>query len=357
MKAQEQIGPDFETGGEDDARAVEYDSARGAAEAALEEAERRSIPPDPRAFEVLYRYVSEPEDAVSKLVEEVFADSDKPALSSIERIYEEHLSLGRQPVRVLRIGERLDEELTDVAELLAERVKSDGQFLGQLAQARDGMSVLTRASTVKQMLKEVIENSERYQARVNRFATELEAAHHKVEELSRELKTVRESAFLDHLTGVPNRRRLDAVLETEIAAAPERGPMCFALGDLDYFKKLNDRFGHGVGDSVLKQFARILKQNVKGKDTPARYGGEEFALVLPSTNLLGARHVTERIRQQLASRDFVVTGTREPIGMVTASFGLTQLRKGETARDLVERADRLLYEAKELGRNRVVAKE
>jgi diguanylate cyclase len=72
---------------------------------------------------------------------------------------------------------------------------------------------------------------------------------------------------------------------------------------------------------------------------------------------MGARHITERIRQQLASRDFVITGTREPIGIVTASFGLTQLRKGETAADLVARADKLLYEAKESGRNRVVSAE
>ncbi|MGG7566421.1 GGDEF domain-containing protein [Rhodovulum sp. DZ06] len=352
MIAQEQIGsPD------EDPREEEFEAAHAAALAALEEAQRRKIPPDPRAFEVLYRFVTEPEDPVSKLVEGVFLESEEPALSSIERIYEEHMTLGRQPVRVLRLGERLDAELSDVAALVAERVKSDGQFIGKLSQARDGMGVLTRASTVKQVLREVIETSERYQARVAGFAKELETAHRKVEELSRELKSVRESAFLDHLTGVPNRRRLDAVLETEIAAAPENGPLCFALADLDHFKKLNDKFGHGVGDSVLKQFARILKQNVKGKDTPARYGGEEFALVLPATNLLGARHVTERIRQQLANRDFVITGSREPIGMVTASFGLTQLRKGETAAELVERADRLLYEAKEHGRNRVVSKE
>lgn len=338
-------------------REEEFETARGAAMLALEEAERRGIPPEPRAFEVLFRYVTEPEDHVSKLVEEVFAKDAKPALSSIERIYEEHMSIGRQPVRVLRIGERLDAELTDIAENIAERLKSDGAFIGQLAQARDGMGVLTRPSTVKQVLREVIENTERYQARVARFARELEDAQRQVEELSRELKAVRESAFLDHLTGVPNRRRLDAVLEYEVNAAAERGPLCFALGDLDHFKRLNDRFGHAVGDSVLKQFARILKQNVKGKDTPARYGGEEFALILPATNLMGARHVTERIRQQLASRDFVITGSREPIGIVTASFGLTQLRKGETASELVERADKLLYEAKQIGRNRVVAKE
>jgi len=336
---------------------IAFDAAHGTALAAIEEAVRRGIPPEPRAFEVLFRYVSEPEDPVSKMVEVVFADEEKPALSAIERIYEEHMTLGRQPVRVLRIGERLDSELQDIAELVAERVKSDGQFVGQLARARDGFSVLSRPSTVKQTLRDLVENSERYQARVTRFATDLEAAHREVEDLTRELKLVRESAFLDHLTGVPNRRRLDAVLETEISATESRGPMCFVLGDLDHFKKLNDKYGHAVGDSVLKQFAKILRQNVKGKDTPARWGGEEFALVLPATNLMGARHITERIRQQLAGRDFVITGTREPIGIVTASFGLTQLRVGETAADLVGRADKLLYEAKESGRNRVVSRE
>lgn len=342
-------------GFEQDEVDAEFDAAHGSALAAIEEAVRRGIPPEPRAFEVLYRFVSEPDDAVSKLVEEVFSHAGKTPQSALDRIYEEHMTLGRQPVRVLRIGERLDAELQNIAEMVTSRLKSDGQFIGQLAQARDGMSVLSRPSTVKQTLRDLVENSERYQARVNRFAIDLAAAHTEVEELTRELKLVRESAFLDHLTGVPNRRRLDSVLETEISNATESTPMCFVLGDLDKFKALNDRFGHSVGDSVLKQFAKILRQNLKGKDTPARWGGEEFALVLPSTNLMGARHITERIRQQLASRDFVITGTREPIGMVTASFGLTQLRKGETAADLVARADKLLYEAKEGGRNRVVS--
>ncbi len=333
----------------------DFEAIASVAEAALREARRHGIPPDPRAFEVFYGYVSNSNERLRESVEAVLRSDLSPSANAIERIYEEHLALNSAPNRYMQIGERLDAEMSDITELLTTKEVTDAEYLGSLNRARDGMSLFGRPGAMKKVLRDLIDLSREHAEETAAFVEELSASRRQVEELSRELKTLRESAYLDHLTDVPNRRRLDVVLETEIAAAGERGPLCFALADIDNFKALNDRFGHAVGDSVLQLFAGILKRNLKGKDTPARFGGEEFAMVLPATKLLGARHICEKIRQELAASAFVVSDTREPIGSVTVSIGVTEHHPGGTAAELLDRADKLLYEAKASGRNRVVS--
>jgi diguanylate cyclase len=175
-----------------------------------------------------------------------------------------------------------------------------------------------------------------------------------VADLKRELAKLRDRAYLDHLTQIANRRHIDEVLEREIRLARESSkPLSFALADLDNFKRLNDTYGHAVGDAVLKHFGALLRGNVKGQDTPGRFGGEEFAIVFPRTSVLGAGTVAENIRRRLGEIRFILGRDGSPIGELTVSFGVTQLQPLDGMSDLVNRADGLLYRAKKLGRNRV----
>jgi diguanylate cyclase len=145
---------------------------------------------------------------------------------------------------------------------------------------------------------------------------------------------------------------MDEVLEREIyLAKTNHAPLSFALGDLDNFKALND--GHAVGDTVLKHFAGLMKNNIKGQDTPARFGGEEFALIFPKNMAFDTGHVTDKIRKLLAETNFILSRDRSSIGQVSASFGVTPILPNDTIADMIRRADDLLYLAKKLGRNRV----
>ncbi len=130
-------------------------------------------------------------------------------------------------------------------------------------------------------------------------------------------------------------------------------PLCLVLTDLDNFKRINDRFGHPLGDEMLKLFANLLAHNVKGRDRIARLGGEEFAILLPNTSMGNAYHLTEQIRNQLQNLDWVQERTGETAGKVTASFGIAQLGDGDSAQALFRRADAKLYEAKRNGRNQI----
>ncbi len=337
----------------EDTRRESFDDVTALAYRVLEETSRRGIPPDPRVFELFYVYLEGTDAELSEAVDMLLPDGEGASLNAVDRLYEEHLALGDKAGRYMEISARAEKELGTLSASLARKSVDDDRFRDTLAKARDGMSILMRPSTARQVIRDMLEVTETYATQNEFFAGELSAAHAQIGMLHDELRELRESAFADHLTGLANRRRFDLVLELEIDARATKGPFSLVMTDVDRFKRVNDQFGHAVGDSVLKQYARLIRQNVQGKDTAARYGGEEFALILPSTEILGARHVAERIRQGLAARNFVVSDTKERLGAVTASFGVAEHREGETAAELIARCDKALYKAKETGRNRV----
>jgi diguanylate cyclase (GGDEF)-like protein len=166
-----------------------------------------------------------------------------------------------------------------------------------------------------------------------------------------------ESATYESLTGLFRREAILEQLERELERAVRYGrPLSLAMADLDFFKGINDRFGHLAGDTLLKEIAHIAAQGIRSTDLIGRYGGEEFIIVLPETEMTGAVRVAEKIRD-LVERTAVPMDDGSCAG-VTISIGLAELphRPGEermTARDLIAAADRSLYRAKHEGRNRV----
>lgn len=157
---------------------------------------------------------------------------------------------------------------------------------------------------------------------------------------------------LDALTGLFNRRWLDEVLDRQCRrCAEDATTMSLILVDIDHFKQVNDRFGHLCGDEALKAVASRLCTSIRPLDLAARFGGEEFAVLLHGIDLRGAVEIAERIRDDIAATDFLGSGA----GMrLTVSMGVAQLQEFEQPMALLQNADRALYEAKHLGRNRVV---
>ncbi|MFN3763999.1 MAG: PleD family two-component system response regulator [Aliihoeflea sp.] len=165
-----------------------------------------------------------------------------------------------------------------------------------------------------------------------------------------------EMAVTDGLTGLHNRRYLDSHLASLAAKARSRGkPLSVLITDIDRFKSINDTHGHDVGDDILREFAMRLRHSVRGFDLACRYGGEEFVIVMPDTDPVLAEKVAERIREQIARNPFTVEEGGKTLE-VTISVGVASL-KGEpdTVTDMMKRADVALYQAKNAGRNRVVA--
>lgn len=165
-----------------------------------------------------------------------------------------------------------------------------------------------------------------------------------------------ELAIMDGLTQLYNRRymttHLDALLKS---AAEKEKPLSVLLMDIDFFKSVNDTYGHDAGDEVLKEFSNRMRKNTRGIDLVCRYGGEEFVVVMPDTDHSLAMVVAERIRKKVAEKPFIIHKGRRMID-VTLSIGLATVNNGNDSQDaILKRADQALYRAKEEGRNRVIS--
>jgi diguanylate cyclase (GGDEF)-like protein len=172
------------------------------------------------------------------------------------------------------------------------------------------------------------------------------------EELLAAVSTIRTLATVDELTSLANRRHMNEVLGAE--ERRERGggqPVCIALLDIDFFKSVNDRYGHGGGDAVLRTFAATAREALRGGDVLARWGGEEFLLMLPNTALAEATPVLQRMAERVRAMRI---GELDRELTVTFSAGLAERSGDEPFADTISRADRALYIAKASGRNQVI---
>ncbi len=165
-----------------------------------------------------------------------------------------------------------------------------------------------------------------------------------------------ELAVLDGLTKLYNRRYMTTHLDSLLVAAREKEkPLTLLLMDIDHFKSVNDTHGHDAGDEVLQEFSNRIRKNTRGIDLVCRYGGEEFVVIMPDTDHALATVVAERIRKKVFEKPFIIHKGRDMLD-VTVSIGLASVQNGNESQDrLLKRADNALYQAKESGRNRVVA--
>jgi len=163
-------------------------------------------------------------------------------------------------------------------------------------------------------------------------------------------------ATIDALTNLNNRRQFELRLGQEIALTKRQNkPLCAMMIDIDFFKKVNDTYGHASGDAVLRGVASIIKSALRESDIPSRYGGEEFAVLLPYTHINEAQIVGERLRKAVEDTPISINMEESAIKSigVTISMGLAEFNNQESGEELFERADKALYEAKQNGRNRV----
>ncbi|HEX8354345.1 MAG TPA: diguanylate cyclase [Pyrinomonadaceae bacterium] len=186
-----------------------------------------------------------------------------------------------------------------------------------------------------------------------RLKRERDRLRQRAEELRRSAEAASEMSMTDALTGLLNRYGLQRALQREHSEARryERPLSCLLL-DVDFFKAVNDTYGHAAGDAALAQAARVLTESVRGSDVVCRYGGEEFLVLAPETAADGALALAEKIRLAFSSRLFGDGGRTFPL---TLSVGVAQLGPAESGNDLIARADEALYHAKQSGRDRVEA--
>lgn len=185
------------------------------------------------------------------------------------------------------------------------------------------------------------------------FGTDITELVDTQKQLEQTLEQLDSLANTCDLSGIPNRRHIMDCLNKEFCRAKRYGStFAVVIADIDHFKKVNDTYGHGVGDQAIIHFAELISENLRDSDMIGRVGGEEFAILLPNTNLQQAQIYADRVREEVANTPLVL-GSKERLAL-TSSFGLAEFSATDkSVSDLFNRADKALYKAKEAGRNQV----
>jgi diguanylate cyclase (GGDEF)-like protein len=268
----------------------------------------------------------------------------------VDSVYRSHLDSKRRDIQKLQstLAQRVLETITQNEEfgVLLEVV------LGELHQVSD-------ADELEELRWTLIREIEKLNKGHHELADKLDSTHHYLQliesdsrQLSDELTRVRLLSLTDELTGLPNRRAFLRRLEDEVARVQRYGfPLSLSLIDLDYFKQVNDRYGHAAGDEVLSIYSKNILSIFRHHDLVARYGGEEFAVLLPNTDAEGSQRALNKVKKRAAETGWRVDGKMLPVP--TFSAGVSLYKPGETVGSFIDRADKALYRAKRLGRNRV----
>ncbi|SDX90830.1 diguanylate cyclase [Allochromatium warmingii] len=311
---------------------------------------RRRIPPTPYNYALWYAHVQNASPELSRALLAEFPESGpyNPEISEVLffEYFVKHYLPSSPQVRDLIV-----DIVTQLTRAVSRNLRDAQDYGASLREAIEVFENNVDQEHIRFMLGQLLTETRDLAHQTQVFCNELESANAQVEQLKRELEASERQARIDALTQIPNRRAFDEALAQSLSAPDE--PTCLLIIDLDHFKRLNDSYGHVMGDRVLEVVGQVLAHLHNERVFVARYGGEEFAVIV-NDELAVAQQLAAEIHRQIATLHIRRKSTQDTIRSITVSIGLTRFQPGETSESFIERADRGLYLAKEGGRDRVV---
>lgn len=250
--------------------------------------------------------------------------------------------------------------MTTFIDRLGNLTESTGDYHTKIEGYSLKISGTDNIAELSTILSDIMQDTRVIQASAQRTHEELKItrkqaneAEERVKKLEKELESVSELVREDQLTGALNRRGLEDTLEREFKRTDRaHNLISVALLDIDNFKQLNDTLGHQGGDEALIHLTKVIKETLRPTDSVARYGGEEFLIILPDTGMQAAMEIVERLQRELTKKYFMHNNDRK---LITFSAGVALRNENEDKDDLIGRADKAMYHAKQTGKNRVVS--
>lgn len=307
----------------------------------------------PENYAVWFHYVQGKNKELAHEVEHVIANKLKFTSDVCGYLYNKYIIANRNQ-------KVLDDAALSAQKVLLEVLRVVNDFSGETESYNKGVDqYMGRISefedeNVKEIFKELVAATADLKKSGETIQKKLVESKQEINSLRKNLQQVTIEAQRDFLTGVFNRKTFEKLFDELVIHAKEsQKDMCLLMMDIDHFKRFNDKFGHLLGDEVLKIVARALTDTLKGRDIVARFGGEEFVVILPDTPIDGALKVAEMIRAAIASKELKRKDTGDNYGSITVSLGVARFRHNDTLPTLLKRADDALYQSKHMGRNRV----
>lgn len=298
---------------------------------------------------------------ITTLKELIEQPLDKHAIADAERnLRNAIIKQGTLKQSLIDAKSTLKSLMTTFIDRLGNLTESTGDYHSKIEGYSQKISGTDNIAELSNILSDIMQDTRVIQASAQRTHEELlstrkqaNEAEERVRELEHELETVSELVREDQLTGALNRRGMEDTLEREFKRTDRAQTLIsVALLDIDNFKLLNDTLGHQGGDEALIHLTKVIKETLRPSDSVARYGGEEFLIILPDTGMQAALEILERLQRELTKKYFLHNNERK---LITFSAGVALRVEGEDKDDLIGRADKAMYHAKQTGKNRVVA--
>lgn len=262
-----------------------------------------NLPVNPVNYTVWYEYVSGKNMKLKKAIDHSLENAKTFDKKKVEGLYQKYVADGDRIV-ISKLLTKVSLMLKDITSHVSETegdLAGHGKNLGELA---DRIGDVHDYNEIKAIVDQMIVETKELVNSGKRLQTRMKISSEDLNQLQQELEKSQQEAQTDALTALINRRGLEKKLELErIRAKQNDSPFSIIMLDIDHFKKVNDAFGHLVGDSLLRSIANLLKDHLRRNDIAARYGGEEFLILLPETDIQGATAVGEKIRNSLATKD------------------------------------------------------
>lgn len=307
----------------------------------------------PISYTVWYEYVAGANGRLIEAVDRFLQTEPRLSEDTIQRLYREHVA-GVDDKTVDRISRDFQQVMAgvlDAVQRTGDRAGAFGANLRGLDQALQSQD----SDALRGHLSQALEHSLGMQRSAQDLQAQVDASRQEIERLRADLTQAREEVFIDSLTRVLNRKGLDHHLDRVMRQAVDcSNTHGLVMLDIDHFKRINDQYGHVVGDQVLSAMGEVLRQTVNSADyRVARYGGEEFAILMPQATLAQAAALAEQVRNRAKAMRLRKRNDPDVVVQVTVSAGAATLQPGEQAHDWVARADAALYRSKSEGRDRV----
>jgi len=332
----------------------EYERSIEIIRSALPRMSELKIPITPSNYAVWYEYLNDSNTALCQEMEELLARGEPITSHEMRRLYEHYLEERNEKLQVAK------QALGQVVSALMKHLhQADGhysQFSTELSDIASSLNGDPTSEDLNALMDRAMHATRAALAHGDILKQRLSSLASEMEEVQSRLALSQEQARRDALTGLLNRLAFQEILEQLPAMAEsDSHTPCLLILDIDHFKRVNDNYGHLVGDHTLRQVAREIEASVRGRDMVARFGGEEFAVLLRDTPRSGCMAVAENIRSCVERTRIELPPDLAPeLDLrVTVSLGGALYRVGESPEALVDRADRHLYQSKKGGRNRV----
>jgi diguanylate cyclase len=333
--------------------AAEYADAFSIAKTALGLVGKFGTPPTPKAYEVWYRYVEGKHETIRDQLSHAIDQAESVSLELLENLHDQFCVPGDGVNE--RISLELANELGDLRSLISSQQSAGDNFNSSINSASETLSTNADASSeIRDCVAELLASNKNMQSKLHETSTRLQESQSQIAELRNDLVSSQKKAMIDPLTGVGNRRYFDAMMDQAVKNIGDSGDELFLLLiDLDEFKNINDSFGHSAGDQVLR-FVATETEKIRSDALIARYGGDEFAVFLQTKETEEASQFANEIRRFFATNSLTFLQSGELLGRVGISIGVARLRTEDDRESWFNRADQLLYRAKESGRNCVM---